>query len=155
MRTGIASVVVKDAFLYHYNPDTAKEILWRNFWIGKSVLRVHKSRDVAVMALKRAFDLSPPIVIALLLSGGISFTILGVILLSAYAATVVHHNRVIEPASLIDRLSVRFFYAPAYRFLKALGFLTGLLHSMLGRSWTRIGTLDMEQISEMILDVVG
>jgi glycosyltransferase involved in cell wall biosynthesis len=60
MRTGITSVVVKDAFLYHYNPDTAREILWRNFWIGRSVLRIHNSRDVAVIALKRAFDLSPP-----------------------------------------------------------------------------------------------
>ena len=153
MRTGILSVVVKDAFLYHYNPDTAKEILWRNFWIGKSVLKVHKFRDVVVMALKRTFDLSPPIVIALLLSGSISFTILGAILLSVYAVTVARH-KVIEPPSLIDRLRVRFFYVPVYRFLKALGFLTGLLHSMLGRNWTRIGTLDMEQMSEMILEVV-
>jgi glycosyltransferase involved in cell wall biosynthesis len=153
MRTGIASVVVKDAFLYHYNPDTAKEILWRNFWIGRSVLRIHKSRDVVMMALKRTFDLSPPIAIALLLSDSISFTILGIILMSVYAVTVVRH-KVIEPPSLIDRLSMRLFYVPAYRFLKALGFLTGLLHSMLGSSWTSIGTLDTEQMSEVILEVV-
>jgi len=49
---------------------------------------------------------------------------------------------------------VRFFYVPAYRFLKALGFLTGLLYSILGNSWTRIGTLDTEQMSEVILEVV-
>jgi hypothetical protein len=105
------------------------------------------------MALKRTFDLSPPIAIALLLSGSISFTILGVILLSVYAVTVARH-KVIEPSSLIDRLRVRFFYATAYRFLKALGFLTGLLHSILGRNWMRIGTLDTEQMSEVILEVV-
>jgi hypothetical protein len=87
------------------------------------------------------------------LTGSISFTILGVVLLSAYAVTVVRH-KVIEPPSLIDRLSMRLFYVPAYRFLKALGFLTGLLHSMLGRNWTRIGTLDTEQMSEVILEVV-
>jgi glycosyltransferase involved in cell wall biosynthesis len=154
MRTGIMSVVIKDAFLYHYNPDTAKEILWRNFWIGRSVLRIHKSREVVMMALKRTFDLSPPIAIALLLTDSISFTILGVILLSAYAVTVVRH-KVIEPPSLIDRLSMRLFYVPAYRFLKALGFLNGLLHSMLGSSWTSIGMLDTEQMSEVILEVVG
>ncbi len=33
-KTGITSAVVKDAFLYHYNPDTAREVLWRNFWMG-------------------------------------------------------------------------------------------------------------------------
>jgi hypothetical protein len=153
MRTGILSVVVKDAFLYHYNPDTAKEILWRNFWIGKSVLKVHKFRDVVVMVVKRTFDLSPPIAIALLLTNSISSTILGVILLSAYAVTVVRH-KVIEPHSLIDRLRMRLFYVPAYRFLKALGFLTGLMYSMLGRNWMKVNTLDTEQMSKVILEVV-
>jgi hypothetical protein len=105
------------------------------------------------MTFKRSFDLSRPIVIALLLTGDISFTILGDVLWSAYAITLVRH-RVIELPSVIERLIVRLLYVPAYRFLKALGFLTGLLHSMLGNSWTRIGTLDIEQMSEVILEVV-
>jgi glycosyltransferase involved in cell wall biosynthesis len=153
MRTGIASVVVKDTFLYHNNPDTVKEILWRNFWIGKSVLKVHRPLDVIVMTLKRVFDLSPPIVIALLLNGGLWFTVLGVALLSAYAITLVRH-RVIEPPSIIERLIVRLFYVPAYRFLKALGFLTGLIYSMLGRSWARMDTFDLKQMNEVVLEVV-
>jgi hypothetical protein len=153
MRIGIASVVVKDAFLYHNNPDTVKEILWRNFWIGKSVLKVHRPFDVIVMTLKRVFDLSPLIVIALLLNGGLWFTVLGVALLSTYAITLVRH-RVIEPPSVIERLIVRLFYVPAYRFLKALGFLTGLIYSMLGRSWARMDTFDLKQMNEMVLEVV-
>ena len=29
LRTGITTaIIVKEAYLYHYNPDTAKEILW-------------------------------------------------------------------------------------------------------------------------------
>ncbi|MEM4409257.1 MAG: glycosyltransferase family 2 protein, partial [Candidatus Caldarchaeum sp.] len=44
-KTGLESVVV-DVSLIHRNPDTVREIFWRNRWIGRSVLKAHKLVEV-------------------------------------------------------------------------------------------------------------
>jgi GT2 family glycosyltransferase len=57
-KTGIESVVVKDAIAYHYLPDSIGEVFWKKFWTGRSVLSVHKTSEVLVMLIKRLLDLS-------------------------------------------------------------------------------------------------
>jgi hypothetical protein len=113
------SVVVKDAFIYHHNPDTAREVLWRNFWIGRSVLRAHKPKDVLIMAAKRLIDISPPAALLILFTGHFLFQGVGVALIGAFVFAIARH-RVLEAESVRGRLILKLFYVPAYRFLRVL-----------------------------------
>jgi len=151
-KTGITSAVVKDASLYHHNPDTAGEVLWRNFWMGRSILRTHKLLDVAVMAARRLVDLSPPAALVLLFTGVPLLQVFGAILLAAFVFAVVRH-RVLEHNVFVGRLVVRLFYVPAYRFLRAAGFIGGLLYWVVAGDWARIGTTD--QLDKLVIEFSG
>ncbi|MEM4154627.1 MAG: hypothetical protein QXX49_03870 [Candidatus Caldarchaeum sp.] len=62
-----------------------------------------------------------------LLSGVLSFVFFGV---------VVKRHGVLASESWRESLRIRLLYVPAYRWIKALGFITGLVESLLGRGWT-------------------
>jgi glycosyltransferase involved in cell wall biosynthesis len=150
-RTGIMSVVVKDAFIYHHNPDTAREVLWRNFWIGRSVLRAHKPSDVLIMAVKRLIDISPPAALLMLFTGHFLLQVVGVALLGAFVFAIIRH-RVLEAESVRGRLVLRLFYVPAYRFLRAAGFIAGLLYSLAGGGWARI---EQVEVAGLVTEFTG
>jgi len=150
-KTGITSLVVKDAVIYHHNPDTVREILWRNFWMGRSVLRLHKPREVAVMTVKRLLDLSALAALFLILTGSLPQQVIGVALLATFALAIARH-RVLETGSISKRLLVKLFYTPVYRFLKAAGFIGGLLYSLAGRDWARIEPVEQSELTKYVTE---
>jgi glycosyltransferase involved in cell wall biosynthesis len=151
MRTGITATIVKEAYLYHYNPDTAREVLWRNFWIGRSVLKAHKPSDVLIMAVKRLIDISPPAALLMLFTGHFLLQVVGVALLGAFVFAIIRH-RVLDVGSARGRLVLRLFYMPAYRFLRAAGFIAGLLYSLAGRGWARI---EQVEVAGLVTEFTG
>jgi glycosyltransferase involved in cell wall biosynthesis len=151
LRTGITAAVVKEACLYHYNPDTAREVLWRNFWIGRSVLRAHKLIEVLIMAAKRLIDISPPAALLILLTGHFLLQVVGAAILGAFVFAIVRH-RVLEAGSVRGRLVLRLFYVPAYRFLRASGFIAGLLYSLAGRGFVHVGQV---KVAELVTEFTG
>ncbi|MEM4270382.1 MAG: glycosyltransferase family 2 protein [Candidatus Caldarchaeum sp.] len=132
-KTGLEAAVV-DVPLIHHNPDTAGEVFWRNRWIGRSVLKAHKRSEVLAMFAKRLLDLSPFIGFLLLVFPDLLLRVFGMLSLVFFIAVVKRH-RVLPSHSWRESLRLRLFYVPAYRWVKALGFITGLVESLSGRGW--------------------
>jgi len=139
-KTGIAPLVIEDAYCYHNNPETAVEIFRRNYWIGRTYLAVMYHENgmkgvirASAIALARSLDLIalpsavacaalqplPPIQTALLLIPLLIFTALTL------------RMRIIRAESVSERIKLRLIYAPAYRIVRAAGLITGVLASLL------------------------
>jgi glycosyltransferase involved in cell wall biosynthesis len=73
-KTGIAPLAVKDAYCYHNNPDTAKEIFRRNYWIGRTLLAIMLQEHGAKGLLYATASVSVRLVdlIALPLAAGVA-----------------------------------------------------------------------------------
>lgn len=147
-KTGIKSLVVREAVLYHHNPDTAREVLWRNFWIGRSVLRRHKRSEVAVMLVKRIIDLS--IFPALVAAVFPSTMFVGIGLFVVFWFTVARH-RVVNASGFLELLKLRVVYVPAYRVLRALGFLCGFVYGLFGGGWRYVDTKLAASLSGVVV----
>jgi glycosyltransferase involved in cell wall biosynthesis len=138
-KTGIAPLAVKDAYCYHNNPDTAKEIFRRNYWIGRTLLAVmlreHGAKgllyatatvsvrlvDLIALPLAAAWlALQPttPILNALLLIPILAFTALTL------------RMKIVKAKNLSERIILRIIYAPLYRIIRAAGLLTGISASL-------------------------
>ncbi len=124
------------------------------FLDGGSVLRAHKLLDVLVMAAKRLLDLSPPAALVLLFTGVLLWQVVGAALLAAFVFAVVRH-RVLDSGMFVGRLVVRLFYVPSYRFLRAAGFIGGLLYSLAGRGWARVETTDPTELNRLVAEFSG
>jgi glycosyltransferase involved in cell wall biosynthesis len=139
-KTGAKAIVVEDAYCYHNNPDTAKEIFRRNYWIGRTLLAVmlweHGAKGLlyaTATVLIRLVDLvalplvvawpvlqpTTPVLNALILAALLVFTVLTL------------RMRIIGAESAFERLKLRLIYAPAYRIVRAAGLIAGILVSLL------------------------
>jgi hypothetical protein len=49
-------------------------------------------------------------------------------------------------------LILKLFYVPAYRFLRAAGFIAGLLYSLAGRGWARI---EQAEVAGLVTEFTG
>ncbi|MEM4306322.1 MAG: hypothetical protein QXD61_10155 [Candidatus Caldarchaeum sp.] len=72
------------------------------------------------------------------MSGVLSFVFFGV---------VVKRHGVLASESWRESLRIRLLYVPAYRWIKALGFITGLVESLMGRGWRRL-VMRVDEFSE-------
>ena len=72
-------------------------------------------------------------------------------LLAAFVFAVVRY-RVVKLGSVRGRLAVWLFYVPAYRFLRAAGFLAGLLYWLAGRGWARV---EQVKVAELVTEFTG
>ncbi len=150
-KTGAKAVVVEDAYCYHNNPDTAKEIFRRNYWIGRTYLAI-EYHEHGVKGLLRALTITlvrlidivalpsiavwavlqpvVPILNALLPAPAIVFV----------ASTV--RMKIVKVENLRERVVLRTVYAPLYRIIRAAGLLTGILTSLIfGLRVTRRGSI--------------
>jgi len=150
-KTGAKAVVVEDAYCYHNNPDTAKEIFRRNYWIGRTYLAI-EYHEHGVKGLLRALTITlvrlidivalpsiavwavlqpvVPILNALLPAPAIVFV----------ASTV--RMKIVKVENLRERIVLRTVYAPLYRIIRAAGLLTGILTSLIfGLRVTRRGSI--------------
>jgi len=146
-RTGVEALVV-DIFLRHYNPDTAKEVFRRNRWIGRSVTKAHKKLDAAVMVLKRFIDFSPIYGLMFLSSPNLLLRIIGVLFFLIFLYIISRH-RVLPSPSKLEKIKIRLFYVPAYRLIRAAGFLLGFFQSLFGIGWRKIPEKEMTRISKI------
>ena len=138
-KTGVKAIVVKDAYCYHNNPDTAKEIFRRNYWIGRTFIAVVYNEQglrgllhVTAITLMRLMDIialpstvawavlqpTTPILNALILAPLLVFT----------ASTL--RMKIIKAKTLKEELMMRILYAPSYRIVRAAGLLAGVLASL-------------------------
>jgi glycosyltransferase involved in cell wall biosynthesis len=139
-KTGAKAKVVEEAYCYHNNPDTAKEIFRRNYLIGRTLLAVmHREHGakgllyVTATALVRLLDLvalplaaawavlSPanPLLNALFLAPFFAFTALTI------------KMKIVKAESLKEKAILRILYAPLYRIIRAAGLLTGVFTSLI------------------------
>jgi glycosyltransferase involved in cell wall biosynthesis len=139
-KTGAKAKVVEEAYCYHNNPDTAKEIFRRNYLIGRTLLAVmHREHGakgllyVTATALVRLLDLvalplaaawavlSPanPLLNALFLTPFFAFTALTI------------KMKIVKAESLKERAILRILYAPLYRIIRAAGLYTGVFTSLI------------------------
>jgi len=146
-RTGVEALVV-DIFLMHYNPDTAKEIFRRNKWIGRSVTKAHKKLDAVVMVLKRFIDFSPIYGLMFISSPNLLMRIIGVLFFLVFLFIISRH-RVLHSSSRSEKIKIRLFYVPAYRLIRAAGFLLGFFQSLFGMGWRRLPEKEMTKISKI------
>jgi hypothetical protein len=139
-KTGAKAKVVEEAYCYHNNPDTAKEIFRRNYLIGRTLLAVmhreHGAKGLlyaTATALVRLVDLlALPLVVAWL---ALYFTTptLNILILAPlliFTASTLR-MRIIKAETLTERLALRLLYAPTYRIVRAAGLLAGVLASLL------------------------
>ncbi len=138
-KTGAKAIVVEDAYCYHNNPDTAKEIFRRNYWIGRTYLAVARheqgvkgllraaatitvrTMDIAALPLAAAWAVFQPAAPAygmLLLVPALLF------------ATLTLRMRTLRAESLKEKLLLRTIYAPLYRIIRAAGLLSGVAASL-------------------------
>jgi glycosyltransferase involved in cell wall biosynthesis len=139
-KTGAKAKVVEEAYCYHNNPDTAKEIFRRNYLIGRTLLAVmHREHGakgllhVTATALVRLLDLvalplaaawavlSPanPLLNALFLAPIFAFTALTI------------RMKIVKAENLKEKIILRILYAPLYRIIRAAGLLTGVFTSLI------------------------
>ena len=129
---------MKGTYIYHYNPSNVREIFRKSYWIGLS-LRARYSRDkveLTKILLKRLFDLSPLICACLTVFGAL-FVALELFLLSSFMV-VSFRMRVLKASSLKEKLLLRVFYAPVYRWVKSLGIWLGFLRSLTGKEYVNM-----------------
>jgi hypothetical protein len=69
----------------------------------------------------------------------------------AFVFAIIRH-RVLEAESVRGRLILKLFYVPAYRFLRAAGFIAGLLYSLAGRGWARI---EQAEVAGLVTEFTG
>jgi hypothetical protein len=103
------------------------------------------------MAVKRLIDISPPAALLMLFTGHFLLQVVGVALLGAFVFAIIRH-RVLDVGSARGRLVLRLFYVPAYRFLRAAGFIAGLLYSLAGRGWARI---EQVEVAGLVTEFTG
>jgi len=139
-KTGAKAKVVEEAYCYHNNPDTAKEIFRRNYLIGRTLLAVmHREHgakgllyatatasvrllDLVALPLAAAWAvLSPanPLLNALFLAPFFAFTALTI------------KMKIVKAESLKEKAILRILYAPLYRIIRAAGLLTGVFTSLI------------------------
>jgi len=139
-KTGAKAKVVEEAYCYHNNPDTAKEIFRRNYLIGRTLLAVmHREHgakgllyatatasvrllDLVALPLAAAWALlSPanPLLNALFLAPIFAFTALTI------------RMKIVKAENLKEKIILRILYAPLYRIIRATGLLTGVFTSLI------------------------
>jgi glycosyltransferase involved in cell wall biosynthesis len=139
-KTGAKGIAVEDAYCYHNNPDTAKEIFRRNYWIGRTFVAVMyheygvkgllyvsatvlvRLLDLVALPLAAAWALlSPanPLLNALFLTPFFAFTALTI------------KMKIVKAESLKEKVILRILYAPLYRIIRAAGLLTGVFTSLI------------------------
>jgi glycosyltransferase involved in cell wall biosynthesis len=139
-KTGAKGIAVEDAYCYHNNPDTAKEIFRRNYWIGRTFVAVMyheygvkgllyvsatvlvRLLDLVALPLAAAWAvLSPanPLLNALFLAPFFAFTALTI------------KMKIVKAESLKEKAILRILYAPLYRIIRAAGLLTGVFTSLI------------------------
>jgi glycosyltransferase involved in cell wall biosynthesis len=148
-KTGIESVVIKDAIAYHYHPDSIREVFWKNFWTGRSVLSVHKTSEVLVMLIKRLLDLSIFLSLTFILANSLLLKIIGVFLILGFILTVLRH-RILKPSSFVNEIVLKLFYVPIYRWVRAIGFISGLLYRLVGGYWRNIESITENDIVVLV-----
>jgi len=138
-KTGAKAVVVEDAYCYHNNPDTAKEIFRRNYWIGRTYLAVMRREEGAVGLLRAATTLLIRLVDVAALPLTAAWAVIqpttqiqGMLLLAPAAlfAAMTLKMRTLKAESPKERLMLRAIYAPLYRILRAAGLLAGVAASL-------------------------
>jgi len=141
-KTGLKAMVVDGARCFHNNPDSWREILRRNYWIGRTLLAVtlHERGykglfHVAALILLRFIDLIaiPSLLTWLTLKTTIPPTVSDILLIGpaiVFTALLVK-MKILESSSIIEALALRLFYAPAYRVLRAAGLLAGVTASLI------------------------
>jgi len=139
-KTGLKATVIEEAYCYHNNPDTAKEIFRRNYLIGRTLLAVmhreHGAKGLlyaTATALVRLVDLlALPLVVAWLALYFTTPTLKILILapLLIFIASTLK-MRIIKAETLTERLALRLLYTPTYRIVRAAGLLAGVLASLL------------------------
>ncbi len=139
-KTGAKAIVVENAYCYHNNPDTAKEIFRRNYWIGRTYLAVmHREHGAggflrsATTLLFRILDLAALPLAAALAVLKPTTTIQYMLLLfpAVLFVAMTLRMRILDVGSLKGRLILRTVYAPLYRILRAAGLLAGVSASLI------------------------
>jgi glycosyltransferase involved in cell wall biosynthesis len=137
-KTGISSVVVRGLYVYHYNSSNVRQIFRKNYWIGLS-LRARYSRnkvELIKILLKRLFDVSPIIGACLTVFG--AFFIAAELMLLGSFMVVSFRMKVLKAGSLREKILLRVFYAPTYRWIKSLGIWLGFLRSLTGKKYVNV-----------------
>nr|BAJ49192.1 hypothetical protein HGMM_F51A06C35 [Candidatus Caldarchaeum subterraneum] len=148
-KTGIKAEVVPDAVCYHNNPDTAAEILRRNYWIGRTFIAVtiqeHGLRGLATVAKTltlRMLDLTAlPLLITYIALRwmGVSNPLQDILLLAPALLFTLStaKMKILKASTPLESIKLRLFYAPAYRVLRAAGLIAGVAASLVkGLKWS-------------------
>jgi len=149
-RTGISSVVVRGLHVYHYNPSSVKQIFRKSYWIGLS-FRARYSRDKAELLkilLKRLFDISPIIGACLTVFGAL-FVAAELLLLGSFMV-VSFRMKILKASGLKEKILLRVFYVPIYRWIKSLGIWLGFLRSLTGKRYVNVPLNLGSSISSMV-----
>jgi glycosyltransferase involved in cell wall biosynthesis len=139
-KTGAKAKVVEEAYCYHNNPDTAKEIFRRNYLIGRTLLAVmHREHGakgllyVTATALVRLLDLvALPLAAAWALLSPANPLLNALFLAPIFAFTALTiRMKIVKAENLKEKIILRILYAPLYRIIRAAGLLTGVFTSLI------------------------
>jgi len=139
-KTGAKGIAVEDAYCYHNNPDTAKEIFRRNYWIGRTFVAVMYHEYgvkgllyVSATALVRLLDLvALPLAAAWALLSPANPLLNALFLAPFFAFTALTIKmKIVKAESLKEKAILRILYAPLYRIIRAAGLLTGVFTSLI------------------------
>lgn len=142
-KSGVKISVIKGAHCFHNNPDTAKEIFRRNYWIGRTYIaasiREKGWRDLATVAkttILRLLDLAalPSAASWLALKLFSTVTLPSEVILLAPPAIFIlltAKMKIVNAPSLQEKIILRLLYSPAYRVIRAAGLIAGLTASLI------------------------
>jgi glycosyltransferase involved in cell wall biosynthesis len=139
-KTGAKGIAVEDAYCYHNNPDTAKEIFRRNYWIGRTFVAVMYHEYgvkgllyVSATVLVRLLDLvARPLAAAWALLSPANPLLNALFLTPFFAFTALTIKmKIVKAESLKEKAILRILYAPLYRIIRAAGLLTGVFTSLI------------------------
>ena len=139
-KTGAKGIAVEDAYCYHNNPDTAKEIFRRNYWIGRTFVAVMYHEYgvkgllyVSATALVRLLDLvALPLAAAWALLSPANPLLNALFLAPIFAFTALTiRMKIVKAENLKEKIILRILYAPLYRIIRATGLLTGVFTSLI------------------------
>jgi len=103
------------------------------------------------MLIKRLLDLSFFLSLTFILTNSFLLKIIGVFLMLVFILTVLRH-RILKPSSFVDEVVLKLFYVPVYRWLRAIGFITGLLYRLVRGYWRNVETIAENDIVSLVAE---
>jgi glycosyltransferase involved in cell wall biosynthesis len=132
-KTKLRAKVIQSAVCYHYNPDTAQEVFRQFLWQAESLFTITGGLNNSFKEFfKRIHILSEallPFFILLFLLRPYNYIVdlLFSLSLIEFLIATAKHKYLAESISTKEKVIYRVLYIPVYRWLRAIGYLAGIV----------------------------